>query len=168
MVTRFRAGIGAAVSGAAGPLLVAAAYLIAASGPADSQVEQFSAQLTSAYALAVGIAGSGLMTALVRLAETRKHPSDSAGNSLAADAVGSEPTATESSVPAEDPQVADAAASDTADIASTAYPAEAAAESVVLPAQPSGPPSMPPERPKQRRASKKTADRTADEEATSA
>lgn len=163
-----RAGVGAAVSGAAGPLLVAAAYLIAASGPADSRVEQFSAQLTSAYAVAVGVAGSGLVAALVQLAHARRAPSSPADDALAAEAAVPGLVPTEAPVPADAAPVENGAASDTAGTASTVGPAEAAVEPVVLPNQPSGPPSMPAERPKRRRTGKKAASRTADdEEATS-
>lgn len=56
--------IGVAVSGAVGPLLVAAAYFLAAPRLVGVRAEQFSAYLLAPYAVIAGLAGSVLASAL--------------------------------------------------------------------------------------------------------
>ncbi|SCG47475.1 hypothetical protein [Micromonospora halophytica] len=63
--------LGAAVSGAAGPLLVAVAYFLAVPRLASITPAQVSAQLFAPYAVVVGAAGSVLMAALAQRAERR-------------------------------------------------------------------------------------------------
>ena len=63
--------VGAAVSGAAGPLVVAVAYLLAAPRLAGIAAEQVSAHLLAPYAVIAGLAGSVLVTALAQRAERR-------------------------------------------------------------------------------------------------
>lgn len=67
--------VGVAVSGAAGPVLVAVAYFVAApkltSSPAD---EHLSAYLLAPYAVLAGLAGSVLLTAIVTHREQRAAP----------------------------------------------------------------------------------------------
>ncbi|MFF5172419.1 hypothetical protein ACFY3U_07275 [Micromonospora sp. NPDC000089] len=64
--------LGAAVSGAAGPLLVAIAYLLAVPRLATIAPEQVSAHLVAPYAVIVGAAGSLLVAALAQRAEQRR------------------------------------------------------------------------------------------------
>ncbi|WP_423790671.1 hypothetical protein [Micromonospora globispora] len=61
--------VGAAASGAAGPLLVAVAYLLAVPRLAAIAPEQVSAHLIAPYAVIVGLAGSVLMAALAQRAD---------------------------------------------------------------------------------------------------
>jgi hypothetical protein len=56
--------VGVAVSGAVGPLLVAAAYFLATPRLAGARAEQFSAYLIAPYAVIAGLAGSVLVSAL--------------------------------------------------------------------------------------------------------
>lgn len=56
--------VGVAISGAVGPLLVAAAYFVATPRLVDARAEQFSAYLIAPYAVIAGLAGSVLVTAL--------------------------------------------------------------------------------------------------------
>jgi hypothetical protein len=63
--TRF----GAAMSGAAGPLLVAAAYFLTAPRLGDIPAKQLSAHLAAPYAVLAGIAGSAIVAALAQRAE---------------------------------------------------------------------------------------------------
>lgn len=63
--------IGAAASGAAGPILVALAYLLAVPRLAGISPEQLSAHLIAPYAVIAGIAGSVLVAALAQRAELR-------------------------------------------------------------------------------------------------
>jgi hypothetical protein len=73
--------VGAAVSGGAGPLLVAAAYFVATPRLVGIRAEQLSAHLTAPYAVIAGLAGSVLMAALAQRAEaaaSRGHPADEA------------------------------------------------------------------------------------------
>ncbi|HEX5742227.1 MAG TPA: hypothetical protein VFY17_11845 [Pilimelia sp.] len=58
-----RSGLGAAVSGAAGPLLVAVAYVLAGPRVTGAAASQLSAYLTAPYAVLAGIAGSLAVTA---------------------------------------------------------------------------------------------------------
>ncbi|MEH0845112.1 hypothetical protein V6U81_22250 [Micromonospora sp. CPCC 205711] len=66
-----RLRLGAAVSGAAGPLLVAIAYFLAVPRLATIAPEQVSAHLVAPYAVIVGAAGSILVVALAQRAELR-------------------------------------------------------------------------------------------------
>ncbi|MEG3632891.1 hypothetical protein [Micromonospora palythoicola] len=74
--------VGATVSGAAGPLLVAIAYFLAVPRLTAISPEQVSAHLTAPYAVIVGIGGSVLVAALAqrsaRLAARRSSGSDAA------------------------------------------------------------------------------------------
>ncbi|MFI7574519.1 hypothetical protein [Micromonospora sp. NPDC049497] len=63
--------IGAAASGAAGPLLVATAYLVAVPGLTTIDPQQLSAHLIAPYAVIVGIGGSVLVAALAQRASRR-------------------------------------------------------------------------------------------------
>ncbi|MFC0029684.1 hypothetical protein ACFFMM_09135 [Micromonospora chaiyaphumensis] len=63
--------VGAAASGAAGPLLVALAYLLAVPRLAGIAAEQVSAHLIAPYAVIAGIGGSALMAALAQRADRR-------------------------------------------------------------------------------------------------
>lgn len=63
--------IGAAASGAAGPLLVAVAYLLAVPRLAAIAAEQVSAHLIAPYAVIAGVGGSVLVAALAQRSERR-------------------------------------------------------------------------------------------------
>ncbi|WP_370446780.1 hypothetical protein [Micromonospora sp. LHW51205] len=63
--------VGAAASGAAGPLLVALAYLLAVPRLAGIAAEQLSAHLIAPYAVIAGVGGSMLTAALAQPAERR-------------------------------------------------------------------------------------------------
>ncbi|MEU0960943.1 hypothetical protein ACWIGG_01320 [Micromonospora aurantiaca (nom. illeg.)] len=63
--------VGAAASGAAGPLLVALAYLLAVPRLAGIAAEQLSAHLIAPYAVIAGVGGSMVMAALAQRAERR-------------------------------------------------------------------------------------------------
>ncbi|HEX7743882.1 MAG TPA: hypothetical protein VF462_01285 [Micromonosporaceae bacterium] len=79
-----QARLGAAISGGVGPLLVAAAYLLAPPRLVGSQAEQVWAYLTAPYAVIAGAAGSVIAAALAD-ADIRSH-SARAGASGAVDA----------------------------------------------------------------------------------
>ncbi|SDY20562.1 hypothetical protein SAMN05444365_1011044 [Micromonospora pattaloongensis] len=66
--------VGAAISGGVGPLLVAAAYFLAAPRLAGIRGEQLSAHLMAPYAVIAGLAGSVLVTALVQRAQPSPAP----------------------------------------------------------------------------------------------
>jgi hypothetical protein len=61
--------VGAAVSGIAGPLVVAAAYFLAAPRLSGIRAEQVSAHLLAPYAVLAGLAGSVLVTTLAQRAD---------------------------------------------------------------------------------------------------
>ena len=61
--------MGAAVSGVAGPLVVAVAYFLAAPRLVGIRPEQLSAHLLAPYAVLAGLAGSVTVTALAQRAE---------------------------------------------------------------------------------------------------
>ncbi|WP_254909761.1 hypothetical protein [Micromonospora sp. NBS 11-29] len=63
--------VGAAASGAAGPLLVALAYLLAVPRLAGIAAEQLSAHLIAPYAVIAGVGGSLLVAALAQRADRR-------------------------------------------------------------------------------------------------
>ncbi|MCZ7426509.1 hypothetical protein O7607_12265 [Micromonospora sp. WMMA1949] len=63
--------VGAAASGAAGPLLVALAYLLAVPRLAGIAAEQLSAHLIAPYAVIAGVGGSMVVAALAQRAERR-------------------------------------------------------------------------------------------------
>ena len=63
--------VGVAASGAAGPLLVALAYLLAVPRLAGIAAEQLSAHLIAPYAVIAGVGGSMVMAALAQRAERR-------------------------------------------------------------------------------------------------
>ncbi|WP_435794658.1 hypothetical protein [Micromonospora sediminicola] len=63
--------VGAAASGAAGPLLVSIAYLLAVPRLAGIAAEQLSAHLIAPYAVIAGLAGSVLVAALAQRADRR-------------------------------------------------------------------------------------------------
>ncbi|WP_025619051.1 hypothetical protein [Salinispora cortesiana] len=64
--------VGATASGAAGPLLVAVAYLLAVPDLADLAPGQASAHLIAPYAVIIGFGGSALVTAVGQRANRRK------------------------------------------------------------------------------------------------
>jgi hypothetical protein len=64
--------VGVAISGAVGPLLVAAAYFLAAPRPNSVPGEQLSAYLLAPYTVIAGLAGSVLTAALVTRAEAAR------------------------------------------------------------------------------------------------
>lgn len=64
--------VDAAISGGVGPLLVAAAYVLAAPRLVGSPAEQISAYLAAPYAVIAGVAGSVIATVLAQRAETRR------------------------------------------------------------------------------------------------
>jgi hypothetical protein len=64
--------VGTAVSGGVGPLLVAAAYFLAAPTLVGIRAEQLSAHLLAPYAVIAGLAGSVLVTAINQRRETRQ------------------------------------------------------------------------------------------------
>ncbi len=64
--------VGAAASGAAGPLLVAVAYLLAVPDLADLAPGQASAHLIAPYAVIIGLGGSALVTAAGQRANPRR------------------------------------------------------------------------------------------------
>ncbi|MEV4627509.1 hypothetical protein AB0J90_14585 [Micromonospora sp. NPDC049523] len=64
--------VGAVVSGVAGPLLVAAAYFLAAPRLVGIRAEQVSAHLAAPYAVIAGLAGSALVAALAQRASTTR------------------------------------------------------------------------------------------------
>ncbi|MFI5834450.1 hypothetical protein ACIA5A_12320 [Micromonospora sp. NPDC051300] len=66
-----QARVGAAASGAAGPLLVALAYLLAVPRLAGIAAEQLSAHLIAPYAVIAGVGGSVLVAALAQRADRR-------------------------------------------------------------------------------------------------
>ncbi|HYN97934.1 MAG TPA: hypothetical protein VES42_29175, partial [Pilimelia sp.] len=76
------AGVGTAVSGAVGPLLVASAYLLAAPRLVPEQAPQLSAYLTAPYAVVAGLLGSVFATAVVR--RRRRRPGGLAGGGAVA------------------------------------------------------------------------------------
>ncbi|MEU0156569.1 hypothetical protein [Micromonospora fulviviridis] len=63
--------VGTAASGAAGPLLVALAYLLAVPRLAGIAAEQVSAHLIAPYAVIAGLGGSALVAALAQRADRR-------------------------------------------------------------------------------------------------
>jgi hypothetical protein len=67
-----RRRIAVAVSGVSGPLVVAAAYFLAAPRLVGIRAEQLSAHLIAPYAVLAGLAGSVLMTTLVQRADDRR------------------------------------------------------------------------------------------------
>jgi hypothetical protein len=66
--------VGTAVSGGIGPLLVAAAYILAAPTLVGIRAEQLSAHLLAPYAVIAGLAGSVLVTAISQRNEARSRP----------------------------------------------------------------------------------------------
>jgi hypothetical protein len=64
--------VGTAVSGGVGPLLVAAAYFLAAPTLVGIRAEQLSAHLLAPYAVIAGLAGSVLVTAICQRRESRQ------------------------------------------------------------------------------------------------
>ncbi|MDG4834662.1 hypothetical protein O7627_35940 [Solwaraspora sp. WMMD1047] len=64
-----RTRVGATVSGAVGPLLVAVAYFLTAPRLIGSEPEQLSAHLMAPYAVIAGLAGSALVAALAQRRE---------------------------------------------------------------------------------------------------
>lgn len=65
-----QARVAAAISGGAGPLLVAAAYFLAAPRLVGVRAEQLSAHLMAPYAVVAGVAGSAIAAALAQRAAT--------------------------------------------------------------------------------------------------
>ncbi len=64
--------VGTAVSGGVGPLLVAAAYFLAAPTLVGIRAEQLSAHLLAPYAVIAGLAGSVLVTAISQRRDSRQ------------------------------------------------------------------------------------------------
>jgi len=69
---RLEGRVGTAVSGGVGPLLVAAAYFLAAPTLVGIRAEQLSAHLLAPYAVIAGLAGSVLVTAISQRRESRQ------------------------------------------------------------------------------------------------
>ncbi|MFY1653351.1 hypothetical protein ACN27J_20990 [Solwaraspora sp. WMMB762] len=70
-----RRRVGAAISGGVGPVLIAAAYFLAAPRLVGPRAEQLSAHLLAPYAVIAGLAGSVLVTAIAqRLEMSRRQP----------------------------------------------------------------------------------------------
>ncbi|MFY1635314.1 hypothetical protein ACN27F_18905 [Solwaraspora sp. WMMB335] len=67
-----RRRIGAAVSGGVGPVLIAAAYFLAAPRLIGPRAEQLSAHLLAPYAVIAGLAGSVLVTAIAQRLEASR------------------------------------------------------------------------------------------------
>ncbi|XTZ15202.1 hypothetical protein ACQSSU_27790 [Micromonospora echinospora] len=80
--------VGAAASGAAGPLLVAVAYLLTVPRLPGLRAEQLTAQFVAAYAVVTGIAGSVLVAALAQRRDAATGPGGGAAASADADATG--------------------------------------------------------------------------------
>ncbi|MFV2104445.1 hypothetical protein [Micromonospora sp. LOL_024] len=76
--------VGATVSGAAGPLLVAVAFFLAVPRLTAISPEQVSAHLTAPYAVIVGVCGSVLVTALAQRSArpTQRRPSSSGATTV--------------------------------------------------------------------------------------
>lgn len=72
--------VGAAVSGAAGPLLVATAYFLAVPRLTAISPEQVSAHLIAPYAVIVGVGGAVLVTVLAQRAARRAAPGGRCGS----------------------------------------------------------------------------------------
>ncbi|MEV1289750.1 hypothetical protein [Micromonospora sp. NPDC049679] len=70
--------VGGAISGGVGPLLVAAAYFLAAPRLAGIRAEQLSAHLMAPYAVIAGLAGSVLITAMIQRAQPSPRSADAA------------------------------------------------------------------------------------------
>lgn len=155
--------VGAAVSGGVGPLLVAAAYILAAPRLVGVRAEQLSAYLLAPYAVVAGLAGSVLVTAIAQRAAAARRPTPADLAALAWPESGQSPAerspAEPSPVPAQSPQpdLADDAyaparayASDTAtDTATEPVRGQAAVKTPVWPgeasaeAKPKGKPRRP-------------------------
>ncbi|HEX5598256.1 MAG TPA: hypothetical protein VFX61_19910 [Micromonosporaceae bacterium] len=121
---RPEARVGAAASGAVGPLLVAAAYLLVAPQAADLPTSQLSAHLMAPYAALAGLAGSVLVAVLAQRAEGREQLKTTADTADPPGEVVSEPDAASDPplVPAQQtgpaepsPESANAAASTTSE-----------------------------------------------------
>ncbi|WFE25723.1 hypothetical protein O7623_20410 [Solwaraspora sp. WMMD791] len=67
-----RRRIGAAISGCVGPVLIAAAYFLAAPRLVGPRAEQLSAHLLAPYAVIAGLAGSVLVTAIAQRLEVSR------------------------------------------------------------------------------------------------
>ncbi|MGC4894345.1 hypothetical protein [Micromonospora sp. DT31] len=115
--------VGAAASGAAGPLLVALAYLLAVPRLAGIAAEQLSAHLIAPYAVIAGVGGSALIAALAQRADRRG--ADPTREDVPGPRVGeAEPTAGKSDATRE-PAGPDEAPSRSTDLGPKAGPAEA-------------------------------------------
>ncbi|WJK41684.1 hypothetical protein O7608_04480 [Solwaraspora sp. WMMA2056] len=71
-----RRRIGAAISGCVGPVLIAAAYFLAAPRLVGPRAEQLSAHLLAPYAVIAGLAGSVLVTAIAQRLEVSRQRAD--------------------------------------------------------------------------------------------
>ncbi|BCJ65433.1 hypothetical protein GCM10009779_18620 [Polymorphospora rubra] len=128
-----RTRVGTAVSGGLGPLLVAAAYFLAAPRLSGIQAEQLSAHLLAPYAVIAGLAGSVLVTALAQRGESRRRATAAPGSH------GEPPTEAEpGTVPAQ-PVAAEVDRTDAGPI-----PSAPAAKGAAAPV-PTGRPAPPPE-----------------------
>lgn len=96
--------VGAAVSGGVGPLLVAAAYFLAAPTLVGVRAEQLSAHLLAPYAVIAGLAGSVLVTALGQRAEAAAQHAETAKRTGPARAIEAVPA---QAVPAQSTGLAD-------------------------------------------------------------
>lgn len=67
-----RRRVGAAISGGVGPVLIAAAYFLAAPRLVGPRAEQLSAHLLAPYAVIAGLAGSVLVTAIAQRLEASR------------------------------------------------------------------------------------------------
>ncbi|WP_326550621.1 hypothetical protein [Micromonospora sp. NBC_01813] len=89
-----RRRVGAAISGGVGPVLIAAAYFLAAPRLVGPRAEQLSAHLLAPYAVIAGLAGSVLVTAIAqRLEVSRRHRDQISSDDTGADAGDASPAA---------------------------------------------------------------------------
>ncbi|WP_416901785.1 hypothetical protein [Micromonospora echinospora] len=120
--------VGAAASGAAGPLLVAVAYLLTVPRLPELRAEQLTAQFVAAYAVVTGIAGSVLVAALAQRRDAATGPG---GGAAATGATAAEVAATDAvaTIDATAVEVGTTAAEgvEASPVAGTALPADGAA-----------------------------------------
>jgi hypothetical protein len=144
--------VGGAISGGVGPLLVAAAYFLAAPRLAGIRAEQLSAHLMAPYAVIAGLAGSVLVTALVQRAQPSPDPVDAAAPQR--DAPAPSPSAEQGGSPAPTDQPAPVYTSTTA-AQRPAVPAARGTASVSTAVRPVQPSTQEAPKGKPRRASRR-------------
>ncbi|GLY22665.1 hypothetical protein [Micromonospora sp. NBRC 101691] len=118
--------VGAAASGAAGPLLVAVAYLLTVPRLPELRAEQLTAQFVAAYAVVTGIAGSVLVAALAQRRDAATSPASAdATGATAADVATTDAVATIDATAVE-VGTTSAEGVETSPVAGTALPADGA------------------------------------------